>query len=59
MRREQEEAERERMKEEEARRKKKEEERLRKRLLEAAFDGEGEEILAVLKEVRQIATTHT
>ncbi|XP_048125326.1 IQ motif and ankyrin repeat domain-containing protein 1-like isoform X2 [Alosa alosa] len=53
VRREQEEAERERMKEEEERRKKKEEQRLRKRLLEAAFDGEEEEILAVLREVTE------
>ncbi|XP_062374929.1 IQ motif and ankyrin repeat domain-containing protein 1-like isoform X2 [Sardina pilchardus] len=53
VRREQEEAERERMKEEDERRQKKEEQRLRKRLLEAAFDGEEEEILAVLREVTE------
>ncbi|KAG7470154.1 hypothetical protein MATL_G00136490 [Megalops atlanticus] len=49
--REQEEAEREKRKEEEERRKKREEQLLHIRLLEAAFDGEVEEILAVLKEV--------
>ncbi|XP_063047333.1 IQ motif and ankyrin repeat domain-containing protein 1-like [Engraulis encrasicolus] len=51
VRREQEEAERERMKEEEERKRRKEEQRLRTRILEAAFDGEQEEVLAVLKEV--------
>ncbi|KAL2082884.1 hypothetical protein ACEWY4_020657 [Coilia grayii] len=53
VRREQEEAERERVREEEERRKRREEQRLRTRLLEAAFDGQQEEILAVLKEVTE------
>eukprot|EP00118_Oscarella_pearsei_P010653 m.66547 g.66547 ORF g.66547 m.66547 type:complete len:641 (+) comp35393_c0_seq2:388-2310(+) len=38
---------------EEERRRKREEERKKKRLLEAAFDGENEEILAILEEVRE------
>ncbi|XP_052354298.1 IQ motif and ankyrin repeat domain-containing protein 1-like isoform X2 [Oncorhynchus keta] len=51
VRREQEEAEWKRKKEEEERKGKKEEQLLRTRLLEAAFDGEAEEVLAILKEV--------
>lgn len=48
---EREEAERERKKEEEERRKRKEEAKRRTRILEAAFDGDSDEILAVLDEV--------
>ncbi|XP_036837636.1 IQ motif and ankyrin repeat domain-containing protein 1 isoform X2 [Oncorhynchus mykiss] len=51
VRREQEEAEWKRKKEEDERKGKKEEQLLRTRLLEAAFDGEAEEVLAILKEV--------
>ncbi|XP_052354305.1 IQ motif and ankyrin repeat domain-containing protein 1-like isoform X8 [Oncorhynchus keta] len=51
VRREQEEAEWKRKKEEEERKGKKEEQLLRTRLLEAAFDGEAEEVLAILKEM--------
>ncbi|XP_029525766.1 IQ motif and ankyrin repeat domain-containing protein 1 isoform X3 [Oncorhynchus nerka] len=51
VRREQEEAEWKRKKEEDERKGKKEEQVLRTRLLEAAFDGEAEEVLAILKEV--------
>lgn len=47
---EREEAERERKKEEEERRKRKEEAKRRTRILEAAFDGDSDEILAVLDE---------
>ncbi|MGH0158210.1 UNVERIFIED_CONTAM: hypothetical protein FKN15_062905 [Acipenser sinensis] len=50
VRREQEEAERERQKEEDERKKRREEEKQRKRILEAAFEGDVAEILAVLKE---------
>ena len=48
---EREEAEKERKKEEEERRKRKEETKRRTRILEAAFDGDNDEILAVLDEV--------
>ncbi|XP_029525767.1 IQ motif and ankyrin repeat domain-containing protein 1 isoform X4 [Oncorhynchus nerka] len=51
VRREQEEAEWKRKKEEDERKGKKEEQVLRTRLLEAAFDGEAEEVLAILKEM--------
>ncbi|XP_045067397.1 IQ motif and ankyrin repeat domain-containing protein 1-like [Coregonus clupeaformis] len=51
VRREQEEDERKRKKDEDERKRKKEEQLLRTRLLEAAFDGEAEEVLAILKEV--------
>ncbi|XP_071235930.1 IQ motif and ankyrin repeat domain-containing protein 1-like isoform X3 [Salvelinus alpinus] len=51
VRREQEEAEWKRKKEEDERKGKKEEQLLRTRLLEAAFDGEAVEVLAILKEV--------
>ncbi|XP_045556654.1 IQ motif and ankyrin repeat domain-containing protein 1 isoform X2 [Salmo salar] len=51
VRREQEETEWKRKKEEDERKGKKEEQLLRTRLLEAAFDGEAEEVLAILKEV--------
>lgn len=47
---EREEAEKERKKEEEERRKRKEEAKRRSRILEAAFDGDNDEILAVLEE---------
>nr|XP_015212678.1 PREDICTED: putative IQ motif and ankyrin repeat domain-containing protein LOC642574 homolog isoform X1 [Lepisosteus oculatus]XP_015212679.1 PREDICTED: putative IQ motif and ankyrin repeat domain-containing protein LOC642574 homolog isoform X1 [Lepisosteus oculatus] len=56
VRREQEEAERERKREEEERKRRQEEQRRRTRLLEAAFEGEAEEILAVLKEVSDLET---
>ena len=49
---EQEEAEKERKKEEEERRKRKEEAKRKTRILEAAFDGDNDEILAVLDEVK-------
>lgn len=49
---EREEAEKERQKEEEERRKRKEEAKRRSRILEAAFDGDNDEILAVLDEVK-------
>lgn len=49
---EREEAERERKKEEEERRKRKEEAKRKSRILEAAFDGDNDEILAVLEEVK-------
>ena len=49
---EREEAEKERKKEEEERRKRKEEAKRRSRILEAAFDGDNDEILAVLDEVK-------
>ena len=48
---EREEAEKERKKDEEERRKRKEETKRRTRILEAAFDGDNDEILAVLDEV--------
>uniref|UniRef100_A0AAZ3P6U7 IQ motif and ankyrin repeat domain-containing protein LOC642574 homolog n=1 Tax=Oncorhynchus tshawytscha TaxID=74940 RepID=A0AAZ3P6U7_ONCTS len=51
VRREQEEAEWKRKKDEDERKGKKEEQLLRTRLLEAAFDGDAEEVLAILKEV--------
>ncbi|XP_064788151.1 IQ motif and ankyrin repeat domain-containing protein 1-like [Oncorhynchus masou masou] len=51
VRREQEEAEWKRKKEEDERKRKKEEQLLQTQLLEAAFDGEAEEVLAILKEV--------
>ncbi|XP_066547391.1 IQ motif and ankyrin repeat domain-containing protein 1 [Amia ocellicauda] len=54
VRREQEEAEKERLREEEERKRRQEEQRRRTRLLEAAFEGEVEEILAVLKEVSDL-----
>ncbi|XP_069077025.1 IQ motif and ankyrin repeat domain-containing protein 1 isoform X1 [Pleurodeles waltl] len=56
VKREQEEAERQRQKDEEERRKKIEEQRRKKRILEAAFDGDVDEILAVLKEVSDLDT---
>ena len=49
---EREEAEKERKKEEEERRKRKEEAKRRSRILEAAFDGDNDEILSVLDEVK-------
>jgi len=49
---EREQAEKERLKEEEERRKRKEEAKRQSRILEAAFDGDNDEILAVLEEVR-------
>lgn len=51
---EREEAERERKKEEDERRKRKEEAKRKSRILEAAFDGDNDEILAVLEEVFRI-----
>lgn len=48
----QEEAEKERQKEEEERRKKREAVKRIKRMLEAAFDGDDDEMLGILKEVR-------
>ena len=50
--REREEEEKERQKEQEERKKKAQEMKWRKRLLEAAFDGDDEEIDAVLNEVK-------
>uniref|UniRef100_A0ABM5GDA6 IQ motif and ankyrin repeat domain-containing protein 1 isoform X8 n=1 Tax=Pogona vitticeps TaxID=103695 RepID=A0ABM5GDA6_9SAUR len=50
VKREQEEAERERKREEEEKRKQREEQYRRKRMLEAAFDGDVEEMKAILKE---------
>uniref|UniRef100_A0A4W5NWW1 Uncharacterized protein n=1 Tax=Hucho hucho TaxID=62062 RepID=A0A4W5NWW1_9TELE len=58
VRREQEEAEWKRKNEEDERKRKKEEQLLRTRLLEAAFDGEAEEVLAILKEVSDRDTKH-
>ena len=55
---EREEAEKERKKEEEERRKKKEEAKRRSRILEAAFDGDNDEILAVLDEVKYHFSLH-
>ena len=49
---EQEQAEKQRQKEEEERRRKREEQKRKKRMLEAAFDGDLDEIKQVLKEVR-------
>ena len=48
---EQEQAEKERQKEEEERKRKREMAKRRKRMLEAAFDGDNDEINTVLKEV--------
>ncbi|XP_025030986.1 putative IQ motif and ankyrin repeat domain-containing protein homolog, partial [Python bivittatus] len=56
VKREQEEAERERKKEEEEKRKQREEQQRRKRMLEAAFEGDVEEMKAVLKEVADLDT---
>uniref|UniRef100_UPI003AAD4062 IQ motif and ankyrin repeat domain-containing protein 1-like n=1 Tax=Centroberyx gerrardi TaxID=166262 RepID=UPI003AAD4062 len=53
VRREQEEAARQRKKEEDERKRKKEERQLQTRFLEAAFDGEAKEVLAVLEEVSE------
>ncbi|XP_062319983.1 IQ motif and ankyrin repeat domain-containing protein 1-like isoform X2 [Osmerus eperlanus] len=53
VRRKQEEAQQEKRKEEEERKKKKEEQFLQRRLLEAAFDGETEVVLTVLKEASE------
>ncbi|XP_044290296.1 IQ motif and ankyrin repeat domain-containing protein 1, partial [Varanus komodoensis] len=54
--REQEEAERERKKEEEEKKKQREEQQRKKRMLEAAFEGDVEEMKAVLKEVADLDT---
>ncbi|XP_029448139.1 putative IQ motif and ankyrin repeat domain-containing protein LOC642574 homolog isoform X3 [Rhinatrema bivittatum] len=56
VKKEQEAAELQRKKEEEERKKKQEEVRRKKRILEAAFDGDVEEVLAVLKEVSDLDT---
>ncbi|XP_060099008.1 IQ motif and ankyrin repeat domain-containing protein 1 [Heteronotia binoei] len=56
VRREQEEAERERKKEEEEKKKQREEQQRKKRMLEAAFDGDVEEMKAILKEVADLDT---
>lgn len=48
---EQEQAEKDRKKEEEERKRKAEERKRRKRMLEAAFDGDNEEMLQIIKEV--------
>ncbi|XP_072855630.2 IQ motif and ankyrin repeat domain-containing protein 1 isoform X2 [Pogona vitticeps] len=56
VKREQEEAERERKREEEEKRKQREEQHRRKRMLEAAFDGDVEEMKAILKEVANLDT---
>ncbi|XP_054841200.1 IQ motif and ankyrin repeat domain-containing protein 1 [Eublepharis macularius] len=56
VRREQEEAERERKKEEEAKQKQREEQQRKRRMLEAAFDGDVEEMKAVLQEVEDLDT---
>nr|XP_034958574.1 putative IQ motif and ankyrin repeat domain-containing protein LOC642574 homolog isoform X2 [Zootoca vivipara] len=56
VKREREEAERERKKEEEEKKKQREEQQRRKRMLEAAFDGDVEEMKAVLKEVADLDT---
>lgn len=48
---EREQAERERVKEEEERRRRREEQQRKKRMLEAAFDGDNDEIDVVLNEV--------
>ena len=57
--REREEEEKERKKEEEERKRRAQEVKWRKRLLEAAFDGENDEIMAVLNEVHAIYTCST
>lgn len=51
---EQEKAEKQRQKEEEERRRKKEEKQRMKRMLEAAFDGDCDEMTTVLKEVKDL-----
>ncbi|CAC5367262.1 Putative IQ motif and ankyrin repeat domain-containing protein LOC642574 homolog [Mytilus coruscus] len=51
---EQEQAEKDRKKEEEERRRRAEEIKRKKRMLEAAFDGDNEEILQILKEVKEL-----
>ncbi|XP_058034374.1 IQ motif and ankyrin repeat domain-containing protein 1 [Ahaetulla prasina] len=56
VRREQEEAERARKKEEEEKKKQREEQQRRKRMLEAAFEGDVEEMKAILKEVADLDT---
>ncbi|XP_066479131.1 IQ motif and ankyrin repeat domain-containing protein 1 [Tiliqua scincoides] len=56
VRREQQEAERERQKEEEEKKRRREEQQRRKRMLEAAFEGDVEEMMAVLKEVADLDT---
>ncbi|XP_048338628.1 IQ motif and ankyrin repeat domain-containing protein 1 [Sphaerodactylus townsendi] len=56
VKREQEEAERERKKEEEEKKKLREEQQRKKRMLEAAFDGDVEEMKAVLQEVANLNT---
>ncbi|XP_015272452.1 PREDICTED: putative IQ motif and ankyrin repeat domain-containing protein [Gekko japonicus] len=56
VKREQEEAERERKKEEEAKKKQREEQQRKKRMLEAAFEGDVEEMQAVLREVADLDT---
>uniref|UniRef100_A0A5F8GDG9 IQ motif and ankyrin repeat containing 1 n=1 Tax=Monodelphis domestica TaxID=13616 RepID=A0A5F8GDG9_MONDO len=56
VKREQEQARREREKEEEERRKRQEEQMRKKQMLEAAFDGDVEEMRAVLKEVGDVLT---
>ncbi|XP_070604600.1 IQ motif and ankyrin repeat domain-containing protein 1 isoform X2 [Erythrolamprus reginae] len=56
VRREQEEAERARRKEEEEKRRQREEQQRRRRMLEAAFEGDVEEMKAVLKEVADLDT---
>ncbi|XP_077666457.1 IQ motif and ankyrin repeat domain-containing protein 1 [Eretmochelys imbricata] len=56
VKKEQEEAERERQKEEEKRKKQQEIQQRKKRMLEAAFDGDVEEMKAVLKEVSDLDT---
>ncbi|XP_027713510.1 putative IQ motif and ankyrin repeat domain-containing protein homolog [Vombatus ursinus] len=58
VKREQEEARREREKEEEQRRRRLEEQKRRKRMLEAAFEGDVEEMKAVLKEVSMGHSKH-
>ena len=54
VKKEQEQAEKEREKEQEERRRKKRQRERMKRMLEAAFDGDTDEILTVLKEVGEI-----
>ena len=51
VRMEQEQAEKDRKKEEEERRRKREAEKRKKRILEAAFDGDNDEILSIINEV--------
>ena len=55
---EREKAEKERKKEEEERRRKREEQQRKKRILEAAFDGDIEEINKILQEVRMCRCVH-